>query len=267
MQMGLALPMTQLMMPAAVAALGLGYIALFLAKLPAIITSLALTCITGAVRGLGGLRLADLRVAMPSLLLSTLAVAALTIALSTARKRAVLHDLWINNASPIFAGSRLFAASAAYAPDALEVTSIDVGEGDSTLLITPKGKTLLVDAGSPIAPGGSQLDFGEDVVSPDLWSRGISSLDAVAITHGHSDHIGGMIAVLKNFRPKELWWGWNHPGTRSGTSTRQRMILGSMWSITGKATPPTSEELIPKFCFRLGIGRPAQGRRIMTRSL
>ncbi|MGH9617180.1 MAG: DNA internalization-related competence protein ComEC/Rec2 [Acidobacteriaceae bacterium] len=94
----------------------------------------------------------------------------------------------------------------------LEVTAIDVGQGDSLLIVTPDGHTLLVDAGGPI--GGphtedAQFDIGEDVVSQYLWWRHIRSLDAVALTHAHSDHMGGMPAVLENFHPKTLWVGHN----------------------------------------------------------
>jgi competence protein ComEC len=45
------------------------------------------------------------------------------------------------------------------------------------------------------------------VVSPYLWSRRIKHLDYAVLTHGHSDHMAGLAAVLDNFHPKVLWIG------------------------------------------------------------
>jgi competence protein ComEC len=98
--------------------------------------------------------------------------------------------------------------------DALLVEVIDVGQGDALLLITPDGKTMLVDGGGvgggPVETA-QNFDIGEEVVSPVLWSRGIRHLDIVALSHAHSDHMGGLPSVLRNFRPDELWVGNNPP--------------------------------------------------------
>lgn len=94
----------------------------------------------------------------------------------------------------------------------LELTAIDVGQGDGLFIAFPDGKMLVLDAGG-LPPAGKhkpRIDTGEDVVSPYLWSRSIRRIDAVAISHGHMDHIGGIPAVIDNFRPKELWVGVVH---------------------------------------------------------
>ena len=70
---------------------------------------------------------------------------------------------------------------------------------------------MLVDAGG--FPGFSnmkhkpQMDIGEDVVSPYLWERHLHRLDYAVLTHGHSDHMGGLAAILDNFHPRALWVG------------------------------------------------------------
>jgi competence protein ComEC len=99
-----------------------------------------------------------------------------------------------------------------YSPEGgvLAVTTLDVGQGDSLFIELPDGKNMLLDGGglpnfNPKAP--PRLDMGEDVVSPYLWHQGVRRLDIVAVSHLHDDHARGLPAILRNFRPAELWAG------------------------------------------------------------
>jgi beta-lactamase superfamily II metal-dependent hydrolase len=96
----------------------------------------------------------------------------------------------------------------------LEVSVLDVGQGDSIFVAFPDGRTMLVDgggqAGAEVVSGfRSGPDVGEEVVSPYLWSRGIKRLDVVALTHAHRDHLDGLHSVIANFTVGELWIGRN----------------------------------------------------------
>ena len=201
----LVVPLMELLMPVAVAAMTLGYVSQTLARIPALVAGAALEGIAGTVRWLGGLRAADLRVPTPGTIVILMTALAIILAMALVRLRP-----WL-----AVAGLAALAASAFWIsavpprpqirPAVLEMTAIDVGQGDSILLVSPGGRTLLVDAGGLPRWMHSDLDIGEDVVSPYLWSRAISHLDAVAITHAHADHMGGAASILANFRPRELW--------------------------------------------------------------
>ena len=94
----------------------------------------------------------------------------------------------------------------------LEVSVLDVGQGDSIFVAFPNGRPMLVDGGGQAGTevlGGyrSGPDVGEEVLSPYLWSRGIERLDVVALSHAHHDHLDGLHSVIANFKAGELWIG------------------------------------------------------------
>ena len=69
-------------------------------------------------------------------------------------------------------------------PKELQIFFIDVGQGDSTLIVTPNGKTILIDGG-----GSESYDVGKNTLLPYLLDRKIKELDYVIITHFDQDHV------------------------------------------------------------------------------
>jgi competence protein ComEC len=100
-------------------------------------------------------------------------------------------------------------------PGRMEMSVLDVGQGEAVFVALPESQTMIVDGGgqpdfrdADDPPSRRQpIDIGEVVVSPYLWSRSVQKLDVVAVTHADEDHLGGIPALLRNFEVAELWLG------------------------------------------------------------
>jgi len=76
----------------------------------------------------------------------------------------------------------------------LNITYLDVGQGDSSVIELPDGKTMVIDTGRTGRETASFLKY-----------RGKKAVDALILSHIHPDHTGGLDYILKRFKVNELW--------------------------------------------------------------
>lgn len=99
----------------------------------------------------------------------------------------------------------------------LQVTFLDVGQGDATVIELPHGGVIVIDAGlGSLSPGGK--DLGELVVGPFLRRRGHRRIELLIASHRHPDHIGGLQSLIAQFPVRTIWMP---PGAISASPQRE----------------------------------------------
>lgn len=76
----------------------------------------------------------------------------------------------------------------------LKIYFIDVGQGDSTLIVTPKNKKILIDGG----------EGKTNVLFQYLLDRRINKIDYIIISHFDSDHCNGLIEIIEKMRVENI---------------------------------------------------------------
>lgn len=91
-------------------------------------------------------------------------------------------------------------------PD-LEITFIDVGQGDAALIRTQKGKTVLIDGGGIPGYYNTDFDIGTDIVQPVLFGKGIKKINIMVFSHFDEDHAQGLLSLLRDMRVDTVVYG------------------------------------------------------------
>ncbi|QZY56530.1 DNA internalization-related competence protein ComEC/Rec2 [Crassaminicella profunda] len=106
-------------------------------------------------------------------------------------------------------------------PGKMEITFVDVGQGDCILIKTPMKKNILIDGGGSLQ---NRIDIGEDILVPFLRKNGISCIDLMILSHIHKDHIGGLISVLDHLRVKTFIMGTDYYQSEDFKTLKEKCI-------------------------------------------
>lgn len=159
----------------------------------------AFTLLLISVKAFASLPYASAWVTTPTALEMVLYYALLFFAVNFKKDRRMKYGVFIV-AALLAADQGYYAWSKSSAE--LRVTFISVGQGDSELIETPEGATMLIDGGG--VWGG--FDIGEKVLAPFLWSKKIKEIDYLVLSHAQRDHMDGLKFIAGNFSVKEFWW-------------------------------------------------------------
>jgi competence protein ComEC len=83
----------------------------------------------------------------------------------------------------------------------IDINFIDVGQGDCCYIETTNRKTILIDGGGT---ENNDYDVGENIVLPYILDKGKKEIDLVILSHGHDDHIEGLISIAKKIKINNL---------------------------------------------------------------
>jgi len=139
-------------------------------------------------------------------------------------------------------------------PEGVLLTVLDVGRGSCACLEWPDGRTLMVDCGSLDA-----RDAGSSIAARYLWSRGVTRLDTLVLTHPDADHTNGARSLLDLMRVRRVvvtkaFDGWSWPAGVEVIRVERRAepfrlgdveILGPpLWEKFGPGVPANDTSIV-----------------------